>query len=59
MNSVFLQDNRHVCGECGRTLATSWGLDAHIKSVHGKKAFACDFCDKTFGRKDHLVSVVD
>lgn len=55
-NAYVTIDGKHVCGECGNCLATSWGLDAHIKSVHGRKGFKCDFCDKSFGRKDHLVN---
>ena len=43
-------------GACGRTLVSQWGLDAHIKTVHGRKGFKCEFCHKAFGRRDHLVN---
>ena len=43
-------------GACGRTLVSQWGLDAHIKTVHGRKSFKCEFCHKAFGRRDHLVN---
>jgi hypothetical protein len=55
-NSSVTDDGRHVCGACGRTLVSQWGLDAHIKTVHGKKLFKCEHCHKAFGRRDHLVN---
>ncbi len=55
-NSSVTEDGRHVCGACGRTLVSQWGLDAHIKTVHGRKTFKCEFCHKAFGRRDHLVN---
>ena len=55
-NSSVTEDGRHVCGACGRTLVSQWGLDAHIKTVHGRKLFKCEFCHKAFGRRDHLVN---
>ncbi|XP_059088578.1 zinc finger and SCAN domain-containing protein 2-like [Tigriopus californicus] len=55
-NSRITTDGRHICGECGNSLANSWGLDAHIKTVHGRKTFQCDYCDKAFKRRDHLVN---
>ena len=55
-NSVVRPDGRHVCGKCGKSLASKWGLDAHITSVHGSKTFKCEYCEKSFGRRDHLVN---
>ncbi|XP_040569569.1 uncharacterized protein [Lepeophtheirus salmonis] len=49
---------RIACEECGKTLASPWGLDAHIKTVHGQKVFSCEYCEKAFARKDHLVNHV-
>ena len=46
--------NRIACEYCHKTLASTWGLDAHIKTVHGQKCFNCEYCDKAFARKDHL-----
>ena len=55
-SSSVTDDGRHVCGACGRTLANRWGLDTHIKTVHGRKSFKCEFCHRGFGRSDHLAN---
>ena len=49
-------DGRHACGTCGRTLASQWGLDAHVNTVHGRKSFECELCRRAFGRRDHLAN---
>lgn len=45
---------RYTCEDCGKSLASSSGLDAHIKTVHGQKIYDCEYCEKAFARKDHL-----
>lgn len=49
-----LHAGRHFCGLCGKSLANSWGLVTHIKTVHGEKTFGCDLCTRAFKRPDHL-----
>ncbi|TRY77043.1 hypothetical protein TCAL_03856 [Tigriopus californicus] len=49
-----LHAGRHFCGLCGKSLANSWGLVTHIKTVHGEKTFNCDLCTRAFKRPDHL-----
>ena len=44
---VKLEDNKYEyrCGNCDVTpMKSKYGMDAHIRSVHTKKALLCTFC---------------
>ena len=44
---IKLEDNKYEyrCGNCDVTqMKSKYGMDAHIRSVHTKKALLCTFC---------------
>ena len=54
---VKLEDNKYEyrCGNCDVTpMRSKYGMDAHIRSVHTKKALLCTFCAFSTYNQDSL-----
>ena len=48
-------DAKYPCEVCGRKFKQSQDIHRHMRNVHGageSKTFECDFCSKSFNRKD-------
>ena len=44
----------HICPDCPKTFSCSKHLSRHKNSVHSAVELACQFCHKSFSRKDKL-----
>lgn len=45
----------YSCLKCEKMFSTAHGLEVHARRTHhGKKPFACELCNKTFGHEVSL-----
>ncbi|GFR88314.1 zinc finger protein Gfi-1 [Elysia marginata] len=53
--SPYETKGSYECVKCGKQFSTPHGLEVHVRRTHsGKRPYACDICNKTFG---HAVSL--
>ena len=48
--------SEHICENCNETFITMAKLKRHILDKHSEntKSYKCEFCNKLFGRRDHV-----
>ncbi|XP_044727309.1 zinc finger protein 91-like [Chrysoperla carnea] len=49
-----IPERKHLCNVCGHASRTSNGLRRHLLIHSNERPYACEHCDKTYRRPDHL-----